>query len=194
MVLKRKRYLLLAALLLTGLVVMADFHRWVREVGSLPTPDTISGDAIVALTGGSGKRIGAAIRLLETDGSRRLLVSGVHSSVDTRDLIKTAGGSEALFKCCIDIGHMASSTKENAIETAEWARKHGYKSIVLVTSDYHMPRSLLWFKNQVPELQIVPYPIESQIKPKTWWQSWKSMRGLVTEWAKYRVTVVLLAF
>ncbi len=194
MTFKRKRYLALLLLVMAMLITVADFHRWVSTVGNLSRPDAPKADAVVALTGGSGKRIQAAIALLEQKAGERLLVSGVHISVDTRDLIKTAGGTEALFSCCIDIGHEANSTQENAIETSAWAKKKGYKSIVLVTSDYHMPRSLLWFREKAPELSIVAYPMQSQLRPKTWWKSWKSFRGLVTEWAKYRVTVFLLAF
>lgn len=173
------------------LIAGADFHRWVLMVARQDAPVSPRADAIVALTGGSGKRIQAGIQLLEREAGQRLLVSGVNVSVDTRDLIKTAGGTEALFACCIDIGRMASSTRENAIETAAWARENKFDTLILVTSDYHMPRSLLWFRSKASDIEIIPYPMQSQIRTKIWWRSWTSFRGLVTEWAKHRVTVIL---
>lgn len=194
MILRRKRYAILGIIAVSFCVVVADFHRWVSEVGRLETPEHPEADAIVALTGGSGKRIAAAIQLLKDDDGDRLLISGVHESVSVATLRETAGGSEALYDCCIDIGRQASSTKGNAIETGDWARAHGYKTVILVTSDYHMPRALMWFDHVTPDLQLVVYPMQSSIQPETWWRSWKSFRGLVTEWAKYRVTAVLLAF
>lgn len=195
MKLPRKRFLIPALLGFLLILAASDFHRWVSEVGSLEKPVTPKADAIVALTGGSGKRIEAAIILLEAGSGDRLLVSGVHESVDSRDLIATAGGSQTLYECCIDIGHEASSTKGNARETAKWAADHGYKSLIIVTSDYHMPRALLWYRHSLPDdIEITAYPMQSRMKPENWWRSWRSFRGLVTEWAKYRVTAMMLAF
>ena len=190
----RIRDVILALVCVAVLLAGADFLRWIHYVGELDKPASPKADAIVALTGGSGRRIEAAIQLLEKDAGQRLLVSGVHKSVDARALIQTAGGSEALYACCIDMGRIATSTESNAVETAQWAKSHGFDQIILVTSDYHMPRPRLWFRHYVPDVEIIAYPIQSQIEPRTWWTSWTSIRGLFTEWARYRITAVLLAF
>ncbi len=189
----RKRFLLPVLICLLIVLAAADFHRFVRRVDALEPPALIEVDGVVALTGGSGKRIEAAIGLLEAGVGERLLVSGVHESVNTKDLIATAGGSDALYACCIDIGHEASSTEGNAIETANWARNRGYQRLIIVTSDYHTPRTRLWYRKMLPERDILFYPMQSKIQPGRWWHSWQSFRGLATEWAKYRVTAVLLA-
>ncbi|MFC6197531.1 YdcF family protein [Ponticaulis profundi] len=194
MVFRRKRYALILGVILAALVASADFYRWVHEVASLEKPENPQAEGIVALTGGSGRRIEAAIRLLEAGAGERLLVSGVHKSVSTTALIETGGGNEDLYACCIDIGRIASSTESNAVETARWVEEHGYKHLILVTSDYHMPRARLWFRRYVPDVEITPYPMQSRIEPRTWWKSWTSFRGLATEWTKYRVTALLLAF
>lgn len=190
----RKRVWIPLVCLLLFIVAASDFHRFVKRVGDLEAPADVKADAIVALTGGSGKRISVAIELLQNGAGERLLVSGVHPSVDTEDLIATAGGSEALYECCIDIGHKASSTEGNAVESGDWVQSHGYKSLIIVTSDYHMPRALLWYQYSVPEIEVHPYPMRSRVAPDKWWTSWRSFRWLLTEWAKYRVTAFLLAF
>lgn len=192
--LRRKRFALAGLFVLLILVAAADFIRWVNGVAALEPVASPDAEAIVALTGGSGRRIEASIRLLEAGMGERLLVSGVNKTVETDTLIKAAGGSRALYACCIDIGHAATTTEGNAIETSDWAAKHGFHRIILVTSDYHMPRSVLWFRKHAPELDMIPYPMQSRIEPKNWWRSPNAFKGLVFEWAKYRLTAFLMAF
>tara|TARA_Y100000052_G_scaffold26426_2_gene31371 strand:- start:34245 stop:34820 length:576 start_codon:yes stop_codon:yes gene_type:complete len=175
-------------LFLVILISLADFHRFVNQAGNLPKPDSPKADAIVALTGGSGHRIAASLKLLEQGAGKRLLVSGVHESVDVEALIKTAGGTQALYDCCIDFGRSAHSTEGNAEETAKWVQSHTYESLILVTSNYHMPRSALWFDEALDGVEIIAYPVDSVIRPREWWKSWTSVKGLALEWAKYRVT------
>ena len=175
------------------LLAMADFHRWIEQVSELTPAAAPKGVAIVALTGGSGHRISAALKILESGAGKRLLVSGVHESVDVEALIHAAGGTITLYDCCIDFGRSARSTQGNAIETAEWVEEHAYQSIIVVTSDYHMPRSLLWFDDVLEGVDVIPYPVESAIRPRQWWTSWTSIKGLVLEWSKYRVTWMMKA-
>ncbi|MAT33972.1 MAG: hypothetical protein CMK06_02325 [Ponticaulis sp.] len=184
------RFLLLT-LGVVAVLAAADFQRWLNQVSDLTPPAAVEADAIVALTGGSGLRIAAAVRLLEAGSGKRLLVSGVHESVDVEALVHGAGGTQALYDCCIDFGRSAASTEGNAIETAEWIKDNGYSSLILVTSDYHMPRSLIWFDELVEGVDVIAYPVETRIRPKEWWRSWVSIKGLVLEWAKYRVTGLL---
>ncbi|WP_293611237.1 YdcF family protein [Ponticaulis sp.] len=185
----RKFILLLIAL--GVLACAADFQRWVSQVRVLEADDDAQADAVVALTGGGGRRIQAALAILESGTGERLLVSGVHESVNVAALVETAGGSQALYDCCIDIGRLAHSTEGNAQETSNWVREHEYDSLILVTSNYHMPRALLWFKEGFEGVEIIPYPVESSMTPPDWWKSWPSIKGLVLEWAKYRVTGVM---
>lgn len=185
------RKLILFTVFFLFVVALADFHRWVNQVGALRPEDPLRADAIVALTGGSGHRIEAALSILEDGAGQRLLVSGVHESVNISELIATTGGQQSLYDCCIDIGREADSTQGNAIETREWVDTHDYNSLIIVTSDYHMPRALLWFRKELGTTHLIPYPVESGIRPRQWWRSWTSIRGLVLEWSKYRVTAAM---
>jgi len=103
-------------------------------------------DAIVVLTGAPG-RIDRGVSLMDQRAAKRMLVSGVGADVRPSELAARYPGSGPLFKCCIDLGHQAVETRSNADETAEWVRDHGFRSVRLVTSDWHMPRAILELRN-----------------------------------------------
>lgn len=148
----------------------------------------VKSDAIVVLTGGKG-RIDTGINLLFNNYADHLFISGVGQKADLKDLAKyleffSLEQVEKL-KHKITLGHFASSTEENALETKEWIEKHKYKNIVLVTSNYHMPRSLYLFKFLIPNISITPY---SLVKNSI------SLKLAFTEYNKYLLYVVHLQF
>lgn len=97
-------------------------------------------DAIVVPTGGAG-RIDRGLALLRAQAARRMLVTGVAPGVRRIDLARANGASPAIFACCVDLGVDAVDTRSNAAETARWVRDHHYRSVRLVTSDWHMARA-----------------------------------------------------
>lgn len=99
-------------------------------------------DAIVVPTGGPG-RIDRGLALLQDHAARRMLISGVAPQVRPGELAAEYKVPRRLFACCIDLGHEAVDTQSNAEETARWVSQHGYKSVRLVTSDWHMARARL---------------------------------------------------
>lgn len=112
-------------------------------------------DAIVVLTGG-GDRIRTALNLLAENQAAHLLISGVHQTVQTQDLLASLTPEE---RAQITLGYRAKDTRGNAGETAAWVRRNAIRSIVLVTSFYHMPRSIEEVLAQSPSLKITPYPV-----------------------------------
>lgn len=110
-------------------------------MATLATPaEGVTTDAIVVLTGGRG-RIERGVALLQAKAARRMFVSGVPIGVTPADLARENHAPGRLFRCCIDLGNAAVDTRSNAQETADWLREHGYKSVRLVTSDWHMARA-----------------------------------------------------
>ncbi len=97
-------------------------------------------DAIVVPTGAAG-RIDRGIDLLRRHQAKRMLVTGVAPGVDAAVLAKEYHAPASLFACCIDLGGEAVDTRSNAEETVGWVRTHGYTSVRLVTSDWHLPRA-----------------------------------------------------
>lgn len=103
-------------------------------------------DAIVVLTGSAG-RIDRGLALLQAHMAKRMLISGVAPEVRPVELAHQYHVSPALFACCVDLGHEAVDTRSNADETADWVRTHGYKTVRLVTSDWHLARARLELVN-----------------------------------------------
>ena len=108
---------------------------------TLPRPlENVTTDAVVVPTGGAG-RIDRGLALIASHQAKRMLISGAAPGVRPIDLARSNNAPISLFTCCVDLGHEAVDTRSNAEETARWVRQHGYKSIRLVTSDWHMARA-----------------------------------------------------
>ncbi|MEL7130591.1 MAG: YdcF family protein, partial [Pseudomonadota bacterium] len=132
--------------------------------------------------------IAAGIRLVEAGAAPRLLVSGVHPNVSLTDIAALAGGSSTVYDCCVELGHTAKTTLGNADETAEWVANNGYRRLIVVTSDYHLPRSLILLRDAMPGTELVGYPVRTAINPEQPFKTLRAFRGLASEWLKWRVT------
>lgn len=158
---------------------------FVLFVAALPAaaPASVHGDAVVALTGGED-RLDAAVALFERGVGQRLLISGVHPFM-TKERLRPLVHGGRRFDCCADLGFAATSTHGNAMETAQWARAHHYKSLVVVTANYHMPRSLEEFSAAMPGMRLVPYPVPEIVASRRWWLDPLAIRTLQFEYAKF---------
>ena len=142
-------------------------------------------DGIVVLTG-SKDRVIKGIELLIEGRGDKLLISGVGNSVSLNDLKKLANYKSHKLDEHITLGYYATNTRTNADETDMWMELNNYMSLQLVTSDYHVPRSLIEFKVMLPNVQIIPYPVFSDnIHSTHWWKSLGSTRLIMIEYHKY---------
>lgn len=133
---------------LLGLLVLAwalGFALFMLALGK-PLEPGVRTDAIVVPTGGPG-RIDRGIALIEARVAKRMLITGTDPTVRPIELAVQYKAPPALFECCIDLGHDAVDTRSNADETAAWVRARGYKSVRLVTADWHIPRAKLELAN-----------------------------------------------
>lgn len=132
--------------------------------------ETARTDAIVVFTGGS-LRLEAGLRLLSAGKAEKLFVSGVHRGVDVEELKRVWKQAPKTVDCCIVLGYEADDTAGNARESADWVKQEGYRSIRLVTADYHMPRSLVEFRKLAPDVTVVPHPVHpSHVKTREWYK------------------------
>jgi uncharacterized SAM-binding protein YcdF (DUF218 family) len=142
-------------------------------------------DGIVVLTGAAA-RIPDAIELLAGGRGKRLLITGVYRSTRAREIARLTPVYAKYFKCCIDLGHAALNTFGNAIETKRWASEHNFNSLIIVTSNWHMPRAMRELQRQLPDATLISYPVISpKMKDDPWWTSASSMRLLIGEYLKY---------
>lgn len=151
-------------------------------------PEDARADGIVVLTGGRD-RVQGAVDLLEAGRGKRLLISGVHPHTRAEDIQRATVADRALFDCCVDLGHQAETTIGNALEAAEWARAHRFASLIVVTSAYHMPRSMLELDKALPGVHKVAYPVKRpDLNIETWFLHPQTARVLMQEYVKYMVT------
>lgn len=172
-----------------GLVVafIAGFWNFAERVRLEPEAPP-QAQAIVALTGGSLERLSTGVRLLQDEKGERLLISGVNRIVTDQELYEVLEVDRALGECCIDLGRSAEDTLGNASETAAWAREHRYTSLILVTDDYHMPRSHAELSLAMPEAEIYPYPVRTRwTDPALWRSDLGAATRLGGEYVKYLV-------
>ncbi len=180
---------LLAILALVWLVGLFAFADRVRSY--TPAEDPAPADGIVALTGPSSARVDAAIRLLENGKGDRLLISGVNRQVRPAELKAVTPGSNRLFACCVDLGFEAENTMGNAREIGRWARSHGYDSLIVVTSDYHMARSLVEIRSALPGVELTPYAVKTPaLDDRGWWRVAVTARRMTLEYTKYLTVLV----
>ncbi len=139
-------------------------------------------DAIVVLTGGTA-RVETGLQLLAKQRGKRLLISGVNPATTVKQIIKATKAPKRLFTCCVDLDRAAQNTEGNALEAARWASKHGFDSLILVTSAYHMPRSLVEFGNALPGTKLIPHVVRRT--DQQWWRNPKTFGLFTLEYSKY---------
>jgi len=174
---------LLVWLLVLGCIWLGAFGWFVRTVNSYPQHDTTKADAIIVLTGGGG-RVESGLQLLANGRGKALFISGVNKNVPLGDLINKApmGIREVLGVLSlgkITLGRDATNTIGNAEESAQWVRRRDYQTVLLVTADYHMPRSLVEFRAALPEVTFIPTVVKTQDYAKLDWLNDPAMRELM---------------
>ncbi len=177
---------------MAGLV--AGFIAFAVSATTIPPAAPQKADAIVVVTGGE-ERIAVALGLLRHGSGRRLLISGVNPRTSASAIRDQTGEDRRLFECCVDIGREASDTIGNAEETRDWVAQRQYRSLVVVTSAYHMPRTLAEFAHTMPGVQLIAHPVVSRnVREHTWWRSPTTLRLLAGEYVKFVAALARLSW
>ena len=152
---------LIAIVCLSALMIILGFVKFMWEI-STPIDHKQLGkaDAVVVLTG-SNDRIRPGFELLQQGLAKRLLVSGVHHSTSDTSIQRAAGAQNDLFECCVDIDRLALDTIGNATYTARWVKQNKFNKLIIVTSNYHMPRSLMLMQMAMPAAQLTAAPVHT---------------------------------
>jgi len=142
-------------------------------------------DGIVVLTGGSS-RVSDAMELLAAGYGRRLLISGVHPSSAVSDISRSLSEHQSFLNCCVDLDRSAVNTRSNAAQTRLWVQERGFHSLIVVTSNYHMPRAIFELSHALPDIVLVPYAVVGEKwRDEPWWTSSATLRLLLSEYLKY---------
>ncbi len=162
------------------------FLKFSNTVEAYTVPANVeAADGVVALTGGAA-RIAKALDLIADSKGQRLLISGVNPETRVSDIANLNANHRPLFDCCVDVESRALNTVGNAEETGKWAKRNGYRSLILVTSSYHMPRSILEFRRQIPSIKLIAYPVPlKELNRDGWWGRPEILRVMLSEYTKY---------
>jgi uncharacterized SAM-binding protein YcdF (DUF218 family) len=182
--LRRLGWSICLLLAITAMLVGIGFVWFLSRVSTEEVALQTKADGIVALTGGAS-RISDAIELLASGRGSRLLISGANPGTTTHEISRMRPEFEHLVRCCVDFDR-ALNTLGNAIETRHWAERRGFRSLIVVTSNYHMPRALAEIANQLPHVTLVPFPVVSdRQRAEPWWANTGMARLMLTEYVKY---------
>jgi uncharacterized SAM-binding protein YcdF (DUF218 family) len=169
---------------LVGLGTLAGFVYFVSSIDRSERSPTVRTDAIVALTGGA-QRVGDAIDLLERGYGKRLLITGVNERTSREQIARLNPGQRRLFECCVDLDYRARNTIGNAIETRRWMQDNRFRSLIVVTSNYHMPRTLIELDHVLPGARKVPYAVVTgSVDLDGWWRNPSTAKLLAYEYVK----------
>jgi uncharacterized SAM-binding protein YcdF (DUF218 family) len=180
-------------MLVLCLAVLAFGASFVRFCELLPTVETApsrDADGIVALTG-AAFRISDALVLLAEGRGKRLLITGVNPGTRSQEIARLMPEHRRLFSCCVDLDHSATNTIGNAVETRRWVEARGFRSLIVVTSNFHMPRAMVELAHELPGVTLVPYAVISErVRVESWWNNPSTARLLFLEYLKYLAAMV----
>lgn len=135
---------------------------WFAAALPQPAPATKKTDVIVVPTGGPG-RIERGLAMLRARSAGKLFVSGVDHEVRPREFAAQYKVTPTEMDCCVVLGFAALDTRGNALETANWIRDSHFRSLRLVTSDWHMRRSAGELEQVLPAgVRVVEDAVPSQ--------------------------------
>jgi uncharacterized SAM-binding protein YcdF (DUF218 family) len=161
------------------------FTNFAHRVATTKIPFNAHADAIVVLTGGQ-ERVSEAVRLLEEGHGKRLLISGVHPGTTRKQLAAVTASAKPLEAGSVELDRVALNTAENATETANWVRKNGFDSLLVVTSAYHLPRATAELSGALPNVKLIGYPVFAKdLQLDAWHTKPATIRLLIREYVKY---------
>jgi uncharacterized SAM-binding protein YcdF (DUF218 family) len=178
-------FLTMAAAASGAVALIVGFLWFVAQIPGEEVQLDRAAEGIVVLTG-AAERIPDAIELLAEKRGKRLLISGVYRATSSREIARITPLYAKYFSCCIDLDRSALNTYGNALQTKRWAHEHNFNSLIIVTSNWHMPRAMTELEHQLPEVTLIAYPVMStKLKDDPWWSNLQTARLLFAEYVKY---------
>ena len=145
-------------------------------------------DSIVVLTGDKF-RISKGMEILSNGIGGKLLLSGVNKNIKLVNIKNEFPKYKNFFDCCVEIENISSNTFENSRETFLWLEKNKYNSVLIVSSDYHMPRAKLEFEKFLNTKNTYYHPVNSNNNL----MAIGKIKKLFLEYVKYMRTYISLA-
>ena len=181
------RATIVATLAMVFVGAAVGFVAFLSQLRGVEVKPARNADGIVVLTGGSS-RVSDAMELLAAGYGKRLLISGVHPTSTASDISRTLPENQSFMHCCVDLDRTAVSTRGNAAEARRWAEGRGFRSLIVVTSSYHIPRSMAELALAMPDKRLIAFPVSNpELHLASWWRDPDTFGLLVREYGKYLV-------
>ncbi len=183
--------LIVGAPILGGLAI--SFQLFLAQIQQQPPAQVEHAQGMVVLTGGAD-RVADAIELFSRGYADRLLITGVNQAITKSEIARLNPRSRDLIECCVDLGYEAINTIGNAREARDWVEQNAIsQSLIVVTSNYHMPRAMAELRHELPQYDLRAYPVVTlRMRDASWWRSLHAVRVLGTEYLKYLVALARL--
>ena len=185
---KNKKIIILAMIVLIAIILVANLGNFL-----IVNDELHKADAIVVFSGDNGPRTEKGVELLKEGLGEYLILSGgiVYDDVTMAELMKNHAIKLGVPKEKILIDDKASTTHENAEFTKEIIEENNFKSIIVVTSEYHSRRSKLAMKKVLENTLVDGKKVEVMVAHSTeekfttkWWTSGNSILILISEYLK----------
>lgn len=186
------RRLMVFCLATAAFLLIINFGLFAYRLEWVGTPRVHEADGAVVLTGGAD-RIAEAVNLVAKGYAARLLISGVNEATRSAEIARLTPEFDEWFKCCIDLDREAQNTEGNAIATRRWAQQRAMRSLIVITSNYHMPRAMLEMQAAMPDTQLQSFAVlPDAAKARDWFFDPQLIRLLAFEYVKYLRALVRL--
>jgi uncharacterized SAM-binding protein YcdF (DUF218 family) len=117
-----------------------------------------------------------------------MLITGVRRGVSLETIGKPMPQFRQVMECCVDVEHAAQNTVGNAVAARDWMDRNHYRSLIVVTSNFHMPRAMVEFRRAMPEVALYSHPVNSdRVSVENWWRDGPVARLVILEYGKFVV-------
>ena len=159
-------FFILSSIILLGYIwwLIFLFNILPKNYYSKTFPNTSSETGVVVLTGGK-MRIEKGMEILQKGFAEKMFISGVFMPSEIEMKFNSEKSKKDLLDCCVNFGAKAKNTIENAIEANQWLKDNSeITKIILITSYYHLPRSILIFEKKIKrKLEVFAIPAVEKV-------------------------------
>ena len=177
------------SLLLFVIIVLLQFNFFLFNIQSYKNTDLNKKEieGIVVLTGDKF-RILEGLKMLNSEIGYKLLISGVNKEISIEEIKKEFPKFNQLFNCCVELESISKNTFENVREIFFWKKNNNIKNILLITSDYHLPRVELEVNRLLLDKETFYYGVKYDNQKIN-----IRMKKLIVEYIKYLRTKISLS-